>query len=162
MDDNGFPEIFIGGWSAAFCGESVDEPGKVQLLTFEALDSGTVMLESEAKLGIKETAGTAFIKVKDMNLNGKNDLFIVGHNECPRKAVENYLFKFEDDKYVKKLIEPKLAMHEGDLGDFNNDGYPDLIAAANEVDVDTSVYPTWNQEIVSAIALYINDKKWRV
>ncbi|MCJ8322049.1 MAG: FG-GAP-like repeat-containing protein [Colwellia sp.] len=157
-DGNGAPEIFIGGWSAEFCGESANEPGKVQLLIFEALDSGTVMLDSETKLGIKETGGTAFITVKDMDLNGTKDLFIVGHNECPTKAVENYLFKFEDGKYVKTLIEPNLAMHEGDLGDFNNDGYPDLIGSAFNIDVDSSVYPTWNQGINGAIALYINDR----
>jgi hypothetical protein len=140
-DGDSYPEIYISGWTA-FGPDENGLPPKAIFEAFEAQPEGTVSLSTTNMFGRNTTDGTAFIRVEDFDLDGRNDVLVAGHNEIPFVNTENILYINDGDgTFTARSFGPFMTNHDGNLGDFNQDGYPDLIAAAYTVDLDFSSDP---------------------
>jgi hypothetical protein len=116
------------------------------------------MLPIETLLGTGTTAGTAFIRIKDFNEDQRPDVLVLAHNESPVIPAENVLFLNNGVTFDAFAVNPGMAVHEGNTGDFNGDGYPDFIASAFYVDADFSSDPLANDGSFGSMMLFINDQ----
>ena len=125
---------------------------------FEANNDLTRLLPVENILGTATTAGTAFIRVDDFNIDGKPDVLILGHNESPVVPTENILYLNNGSGFDVVGVTPDMAVHEGNTGDFNGDGYLDFIGSSFQVDTSFVDDPAANHGSFGSIMLFLNDQ----
>ncbi len=157
LDSDGNPEILLSGWT--FRGFDAQPPAPpADLVVFEADMDKTRYLSAQQLLGRSTTSGTAFIRVEDFDLNGHQDILIAGHNESPFQFTPNHLLLNDNGKFTEHRVEPDMAMHEGSIGDFNRDGYPDFVGSGYWADIPRNPDDPRDQNgAPRALMLFIND-----
>lgn len=157
-DGDGNPEIYISGWvqQGDLGGESTASATvPMQMYALEAEPEATVILTTSAIFGREDSDGTAFIRVADFNRDGLDDIIVMGHNEAPFIPTPNILYTNTGSGFTAREVGIRVTMHEGSLGDFNNDGYPDIIGAAYFSDLPSENDPM--PELNGGTVLFIND-----
>ncbi len=156
-DLDGDPEIIISGWT--FRGwNAVDVPPDAELYMFEAEADQTNYIPVDSALGISSTAGTAFIRIGDFTADGLPDVLMLGHNEDPPFPTENVLHTNTGSGFSSTVFGPKMTAHEGNIGDFNHDGYLDFIASAYQLDLSFANDPLANEPNTGSVMLCLNDQ----
>ena len=141
-DADGDVEIYMSGWSSVGPDEN-GLPPEALFEAFEARPEATVHLSTTEMFGRDTTNGTAFIRVADFDVDGLSDVVVMGHNESPWVETEHVLYRNEGSgAFAASYMTPYFAAHEASLGDFNQDGFADIIATGAEVDWDFSNDPS--------------------
>jgi len=156
-DGDGDVEIYMSGWSSVGPDES-GLPPKALFEAFEARPEATVHLSTAEIFGRDTTDGTAFIRVADFDEDGLTDVLVMGHNESPWVKTEHVLYRNEGSgAFSNSYVTPYFAAHEASLGDFDRDGFTDIIATGANVDWDFSNDPSATT-ISKANMLLLNDQ----
>ena len=141
-DGDGDVEIYMSGWSSVGPDEN-GLPPEALFEAFEARPEATVHLSTTEMFGRDTTNGTAFIRVADFDVDGLSDVVVMGHNESPWVETEHVLYRNEGSgAFAASYMTPYFAAHEASLGDFNQDGFVDIIATGAKVDWDFSNDPS--------------------
>lgn len=131
LTNDGNPEVIFSGWS--FRGwNPKDIPPDTPLVLFSTGSESTRLVDPVTFFGINSLPGTATPTIMDLDRNGRNDFFFLGHNESPFYPTESLAFLQQTDGTFKRLqiAGPKVTVHNDGIGDFNKDGFPDLVASA--------------------------------
>jgi hypothetical protein len=163
INNNGDPEIYLGGWGWLDGNVNPENEPKKALIGLEFNESGANILDLDSQFGVSSSDGTTFLKIDDFDQNGDLDLLIGAHNENPFTPYQNRILLNNNGSFEQKLFGPKVTMHEGEVGDFNGDGYTDFIGSAYTTDwfetVGNETLPDNLKPLDSALFLYINDTK---
>jgi hypothetical protein len=166
LTGDGFPEIAMTGWS--FRGfDATGTPPAAPLLLFSTTATGTTQISASSLLGISTVAGTTQPRIMDLNKDGRNDFFYLGHNESPFvPTVSEVLLQNANHSFSRStLAGPKVESHNSSYGDFNGDGYVDFVSSTYGTesnfyaakyasgDLPDPTHPDWG-----FVMLYINDK----
>jgi hypothetical protein len=156
-DLDGDPEIIISGWTFRG-GNPLDVPPDAELYMFEAEADQTNFISVESALGISSTAGTGFIRINDFTGDDLPDVLMLGHNEIPPEPTENVLLANTGSGFSGTVFGPKMTAHEGNTGDFDDDGYLDFIASAYQLDLSFADDPLANEPNTGSVMLCLNDQ----
>ncbi|NQE60608.1 FG-GAP-like repeat-containing protein [Caulobacter sp. RHG1] len=129
LTGDGWPEIVLSGWSY----RGWNAPGKppaVPITVISTSPTGTKIVDSAALLGVSSYPGTAMLRIADFNGDGRNDLFIAGHNESPFTVTQTTLFTWTASGFTAKQSAFLVTAHEGHVGDFDGDGKIDAVLSA--------------------------------
>ncbi|WP_334163831.1 FG-GAP-like repeat-containing protein [Phenylobacterium sp.] len=129
LTGDGWPEIVVTGWSYRGW-DAVGTPPEVPITVISTGPNGPTMLDAATFLGRDSSPGTAILRIADFTGDGRNDLMMVGHNESPFVTTPSFLFVRTDAGFVQQTVGPKVAAHEGEVGDINGDGLPDMVLSA--------------------------------
>ena len=131
LTGDGWPEIVISGWSyRSGFGSTPGTPPNVPITMISTSAAGATQISAASLLGVAASQGTALIRIADFNGDGKNDLFIAGHNESPFTPVPSTLFSWTASGFSNRTTSFLTTSHEGYNGDFNGDGIMDVVASA--------------------------------
>lgn len=164
LTGDGVPDIALSAWDNTNChSNEQDSPLKAELRLFSAGTKEAELLDAQALLSRSSTNGSAFLRILDMTGDGKNDLLIISHNECPFFPMPSFLLEASGDTFIERKILPSVGMHEGTIVDFNMDGLPDIIGSGgslndSEAGIDTTIYPDRFQHVTAGagVVLWIN------
>ena len=131
LNGDGYPEVIVTGWS--FRGFDIGgDPAPSPLYLFSTNVQGTSILDPLRVLGVDSVAGTSTPRILDINRDGRNDFLYLGHNESPLAPTrsERFLQNANGTFSVAPIAGPKLEGHNSNVGDFNGDGYVDIITSS--------------------------------
>jgi hypothetical protein len=129
LTNDGYPEVVISGWS--FRGwDATGTPVATPLYLFSTNATGTILL------GISSLPGTTSPRILDLDRNGLNDFVYLGHNESPFTPTISQAFLQTSPWQFSPttLPGPKIASHNSNVCDFNQDGFPDIVASTYVTD----------------------------
>jgi hypothetical protein len=131
LTGDGWPEIVISGWSFRPGFETASgTPPRVPITIISTSMAGASLLSAANLLGVATSQGTALIRIADFNGDGRSDLFIAGHNESPVTPVPSTLFTWTPSGFTSRSTSFLTTSHEGYNGDFNGDGFMDVVVSA--------------------------------
>jgi hypothetical protein len=137
LTNDGYPEVAISGWSIRpGFNNATGTPLPTPLYVFSTNAAGTVQLDPQPLFGISSLPGTNAHRILDLDKNGLNDFIYLGYNESPFTATisQEFLQTTPGAFFTVTLPGPKVASHNSNVGDFNGDGYPDIIASTYMTD----------------------------
>jgi hypothetical protein len=131
LNNDGYPEVLFTGWTFRGFGASGTPPA-APVLAFSTNATGAATLDPQRTLGIASVAGTATPRILDLNRDGRNDFMVLGHNESPLvPTVSERLLQNADGTFTHASITgPRQESHNSNVGDYDGDGYPDLLASS--------------------------------
>ncbi len=137
LTNDGYPEVLFTGWRYSgfgVGGATVDAP----LFAFSTNATGTTVVSPQTLLGTATVAGTSTPRIMDLNRDGRTDFFYLGHNESPAlpTSSERFLQNANGTFTRSPIAGPKLEGHNSGTGDFNGDGFIDVISAAYRTEQD--------------------------
>lgn len=137
LTNDTYPEVLFTGWTYrgfGVGGTTVDAP----IYAFSTTATGTTRLSPLTLLGATAVAGTSTPRIMDLNRDGRNDFFYLGHNESPAVPTPSERFlQNANGTFTRQFIAgPKLEGHNSGTGDFNGDGYVDIVSAAYRTEQD--------------------------
>jgi hypothetical protein len=167
LTNDGYPEVLFTGWT--FRGfDAVGEAAAAPVFLFSTNATGAVALDPQRVLGTSGVAGTSTPRILDLNRDGRNDFFYLGHNESPAFPTRSERFMQNADGTFARLAiaGPKLEGHNSNVGDFNGDGFIDVLSSSYRTE-DNFFASQINATTVDGIppggrwgflTLYLNDK----
>ncbi len=135
LTNDGYPEVAISGWS--FRGwNATGTPPNTPLHVFSTNPSGAVQLNPQTLLGVSSLPGTSSLRILDLDKNGLNDFVYLGYNESPFTPTISQAFLQTSPGTFSTitLSGPKVESHNSNVGNFNGDGYPDIVASTYGTD----------------------------
>ena len=137
LTNDAYPEVLFTGLTYrgfGVGGTTVDAP----IYAFSTTATGTTRLSPLTLLGATAVAGTSTPRIMDLNRDGRNDFFYLGHNESPAvpTASERFLQNANGTFTRQFIAGPKLEGHNSGTGDFNGDGYVDIVSSAYRTEQD--------------------------
>jgi len=161
LTNDGYPEIVIAGWNGD------DATHKLlyrPIFVVSTNSSGASMLDPAKLLGISSIPGTSTPRILDIDKNGLNDFFYLAYNEARTGYPGSNDFAHEYSQVflqtapgqfvVSNMTAGKTLSHNSNLGDFNFDGYTDIIAAGGGMELGYFNSRFFNSEAV----LYLNNQ----
>ncbi len=166
LTGDGYPEIAMTGWTFR-AWDSTGEPPPAPITVVSTSAAGATFLDPVALLGTGTVAGTTNPYIVDLNNDGRNDFFYIGHNESPLVPTMSERFiQQPSGGFVRSTIAgPKVEAHNSGLGDFNGDGFIDVVASTYATDpafyaaelangtLPDPTHPGWGY-----LMLYLNDQ----
>ena len=139
LTNDGYPEVAISGWSVRNGSAFNNAPGApptTPLYVLSTNASGTVQLDPQPLFGLSSLPGTTSPRILDLDKNGLNDFVYLGHNESPFTPTisQEFLQRAPGSFSTFTLPGPKIASHNSNVGDFNGDSYPDIVASTYMTD----------------------------
>ena len=126
-----FPEVMFTGWSYRGW-DATGTPPPTPILLMSTSATGVTQIDPLTLLGTAEVAGTTQPRILDLNNDGRNDFFYLGHNESPFVPTLSEVFlQTAGGTFTRSaLAGPKQESHNSNLGDFNGDGFVDVVASS--------------------------------
>lgn len=161
LSGDGYPEMVVTGWGG-------DDPTHQLLYSpvylFSTNSSGASMLDPMQLLGVSSIPGTSTPRILDLDNNGLNDFFYLAYNETRTQFPASNDFAHEYSQIflqtapghfvVSNMTAGKTLSHNSSLGDFNFDGYADIIAAGGGMEIGYFDSGFFGSEAI----LYINNR----
>ena len=160
LTNDGYPEVAISGWSIPVgANNATGTPAATPLYVFSTNATGTVQLDAQHLFGISSVPGTTSPRILDLDKNGLNDLIYLGHNEFPfsPSLSQEFLQRTPGNFSTVSLPGPNVNAYDWNVGEFNGDGYPDIIAS--NFNTDGSYFdPAFFAFTRPVMILYINNR----
>ncbi|HSH90322.1 MAG TPA: FG-GAP-like repeat-containing protein, partial [Ramlibacter sp.] len=151
LTGDGYPEVMLTGWGSYAGPASPAQP--VYLLSTHA--SGTTVIDAADYLGLGSITGTSAPRIADLDNNGLGDFFFLPYGENPFDPQTPYVVRqvAPGEFETVAIAGPDMISHSSTEGDFNGDGFLDLIAVGARMDM--GYFPGAFFE--SAALLYLGD-----
>ena len=158
LTNDGYPEVAISGQSVR-PPDATGPPPATPLYVFSTNATGTVQLDPQLLLGVSSLPGASSLRILDLDKNGLNDFVYLGFNESPLTPTisQEFLQTAPGTFSIVTLPGPKVASHNSNVGDFNGDGYPDIVASTYMTD-GTYFDPAFFAVFKQVMILYINNR----
>lgn len=162
LNNDGYPELVYTGWHYAYQGMSATStPPTSPIWMFSTNNTTTTRIDPTTIIGTNVTYGTTEPRIFDLNRDGKNDFFYLAHNESPvvGRPSEVFLQTTSGNFIASTLAGPGIASHNSNIGDFNRDGYPDIIASTYAVNSGyfSTSYGATSENYNEPLVLYLNN-----
>lgn len=167
LTGDGYPEVIFTGWTYQGF-DAVGTPPPAPLIAFSLRETGAVPLDPQRLLGVADIPGTSTPRILDLNRDRRNDFLFLGHNESPLVPTPSARFLQNADGTFSRapLAGPRQESHNSSVGDYDGDGYPDILASSYRTE-DNFFSALINRSTVDGmppedrwgyLTLYLNDR----
>lgn len=124
LDASGREDVVLGGWTN--CGSDFNPLTPLKILIWDEQDR--LIDRTEALLGRKVLAGVNVPVVRDVNGDGRPDIFLAGFADYNPAVESSQLFLNRSSAFTPvDIASPKIWGHGQAVADVNGDGCPDLL-----------------------------------
>ena len=132
LNNDGLDDIVIGGWSG---------PGSsTGLIVLIQNADGTLTNRTTEFLPVTTYSGSQHIFIRDLDNDGRNDIFIPGFNDgCPTGcSVQSIVFWNQTGQFVQQTLPEAIDSHGSCIDDINSDGFTDILVRSAYVSGQTT------------------------
>jgi hypothetical protein len=165
LTGDGFPEVVITGWSAPPALDPTGPPPAAPLRVFSTTPIGVVPVDALGLLGVSTLPGTSTPRILDLDGNGLEDFLYLGFNEFPftnpfATTISQAFRQTAPGQFsTVTLAGPTITSHNSNVGDFDGDGRPDVVASTFGTDgtfFDPDFF-AFNAFLKNVVILYVNN-----